>query len=322
MILLTGATGFVGGAILSSLKTREHLRVALRQSNFRNLDLPAAVQTTNASLVRDQDWSQALTGVSSIVHCAARVHVMREVSSDPLTEFRRVNVDGTLRLANQAAKAGVKRFVFVSSIKVNGEATAPGRPFTEEDKPDPQDAYGLSKCEAESGLRQISANTGMEFVVIRPPLIYGPGVKANFAALMKAVQRGWPLPLGAIHNQRSLVALDNLVDFIQICLKRPEAGNQTFLISDGQDLSTTELVRSMAHAAGVTPRLLPVPVWALKAGATMLGKRTAVQRLCGNLQVDISKAQNLLGWRPLITVDQGLSRAILQAPRHLLSASK
>ena len=159
-------------------------------------------------------------------------------------------------------------------------------------------------------MRQLSADTGMAVVIIRPPSVYGPGVKANFAALMRAVQRGWPLPLGAVHNQRSLVALDNLVDFIVTCITHPQAANQTLLVSDGQDLSTTELVRGMAQAAGVPARLLPVPVWALQAGASLLGKGDAVQRLCGNLQVDISKARSLLGWVPPVSVEEGLRRAM------------
>jgi nucleoside-diphosphate-sugar epimerase len=182
--------------------------------------------------------------------------------------------------------------------------------FSEDDLPAPLDPYSVSKMEAEQGLRQITAETGIEVVIIRPPLVYGPGVKANFAALMRAVQRGWLLPLGAVHNQRSMVALDNLVDFIVTCLSHPQAANQTFLVSDGHDLSTTELVRGLARAAGVPARLLSVPVWALQAGAALLGKRDAVQRLCGNLQVDMSKARGLLGWVPPVSVDEGLRRAV------------
>ena len=249
-------------------------------------------------------------GVSEVVHTAARVHVMQDKAVDPLAEFRRTNVDGTIALARQAAASGVHRFVFISSVKVNGEATLLGRPFMADDVQDPQDAYGISKMEAEQGLGQIAVETGMEVVIIRPPLVYGPGAKANFAALMRAVQRGWPLPLGAVHNQRSLVALDNLVDFIVTCVSHPQAANQTFLVSDGQDLSTTDLVRGMAQAAGVPARLLPVPVWALQAGASFLGKGDAVQRLCGNLQVDISKARSLLGWVPPVSMEEGLRRAM------------
>ena len=256
------------------------------------------------------DWSRALVDVNAVIHLAARVHVMHDNAADPLAAFRVVNVEGTLNLARQAVAAMVKRFVFISSVKVNGEATLPGRLFTSDDMPSPRDPYGVSKMDAEQGLRQIAAETGMEVVIIRPPLVYGPGVKANFAALMRAVQRGWPLPLGAVHNQRSLVALSNLVDFILTCITHPRAANQTFLVSDGQDLSSSELVRGMAQAAGVPARLLPVPVWALQAGASLLGKGDVVQRLCGNLQVDISKARNLLGWVPPVSVEEGLKRAM------------
>uniref|UniRef100_UPI0040474606 UDP-glucose 4-epimerase family protein n=1 Tax=Yoonia sp. TaxID=2212373 RepID=UPI0040474606 len=272
------------------------------QANVRNQEY--------VELWADADWDEILTGVEGVIHLAARVHVMHDTEINPLTAFRAVNVDGTLNLARQAAAAGVKRFVFVSSVKVNGESTSPGRAFTESDAANPRDAYGQSKHEAEQGLRQLGTDTGMEVVIIRPPLVYGPGVKANFAALMRAVQRGWPLPLGAVHNQRSLVALDNLVDFIVTCITHPQAANQTFLVSDGQDLSTTELVRGMAQAAGVPARLLPVPVWALQAGASLLGKGDAVQRLCGNLQVDVSKARSLLGWVPPVSVEESLRRAV------------
>ncbi len=288
-LLITGGTGFVGQSLVKRLGDQT-LRLATRADSA--------------------GWDKVLVGVATVVHLAARVHVMHDTEADPLTAFRAVNVEGTLNLARQAAAAGVKRFVFISSVKVNGESTQPGRAFTEADAPDPQDAYGQSKHEAEQGLRQLATGTGMEVVIIRPPLVYGPGVKANFAALLRAVQRGWPLPLGAVHNQRSLVSLDNLVDFIVTCISHSKAANQTFLVSDGQDLSTTELVRGMARAAGVPARFLPVPVWALQAGATLLGKGDAVQRLCGNLQVDISKARQLLGWVPPVSVDEGLRRAV------------
>ena len=311
MILITGATGFVGKALLQRLLADDESRrlvVAARRGGQRWPEqvLPIVTGDLNSAIV----WSIALKGVAVVVHCAARVHVMQDTEADPLTAFRAVNVDGTLNLAHQAAVAGVKRFVFVSSVKVNGESTSPGRAFAEADVPNPQDAYGQSKHEAEQGLRKLSADTGIEVVIIRPPLVYGPGVKANFFVLMCAVQRGWPLPLGAVHNQRSLMALDNLVDFIVTCITHPQAANQTFLVSDGQDLSTTDLVRGMAQSAGVPARLLPVPLWALQGGASLLGKRDAVQRLCGNLQVDMSKARSLLGWVPPVSVEEGLRRAM------------
>lgn len=311
-VLVTGATGFVGRALLSRLiDDGLHIPVAaLRDQVTTTKSVLDGVQTAVVGTIDGQtDWATALSGVSTVVHAAARVHVMADTSADPLAEFRRVNVDGTLNLARQAAAVGVKRFVFVSSVKVNGEQTLLVHGFSEADAAAPQDAYGQSKHEAEMGLRDLAAVTGMDVVIVRPPLVYGPGVKANFAALMRAVQRGWPLPLGAVNNQRSLVALDNLVDLIVLCLHHPAAANQTFLVSDGQDLSTAELVQGMAQAAGVKARLLPVPVWALQAGASLLGKGAAVQRLCGNLQVDISKARTLLGWVPPVTVAEGLRRA-------------
>ena len=255
------------------------------------------------------DWRKALAGCQVVVHLAARVHVMTDTAKNPLDEFRQVNVKGTLNLARQAAAAGVRRFVFVSSIKVNGEATEPGHPFTAEDTPAPLDAYGISKMEAEQGLREISAQTGMEVVIIRPPLVYGPGVKANFAAMMRWLARGVPLPLGAIHNQRSLVALDNLVDLIVTCIAHPAAANQTFLVSDGQDVSTTELLRRMGRAMKRPARLMPVPAGLLEWTAALVGKRDVAQRLCGSLQVDIQKTRQLLGWNPPLTLDQGLKKA-------------
>jgi nucleoside-diphosphate-sugar epimerase len=260
----------------------------------------------------DADGVTVLRQTRVLVHLAARVHVMHDTAANPLEAFREVNVRGTLNLAQQAAEAGVKRFIFVSSVKVNGESTRPGRSFSETDTPNPQDAYGVSKHEAEQGLRQIAAATGMELVIIRPPLVYGPGVKANFANLMRAIQRRWPLPLGDIHNQRSLVALDNLVDFIITCIAHPKAANHTFLISDGQDVSTTELVRGLARAAAVSTRLLPVPVWVLEMAGRLVGKGEAVQRVCGNFQIDSSKARNILGWKPKISVQEGLRKAVVE----------
>ena len=307
-LLVTGVSGFVGSALCKKAPVSGFdFRGVLRNSDATPNSMDHFVVN---DINVDTDWFSALLGINSVVHLAARVHVMNDTAEDPLMVFRAVNVDGTLNLARQAAASGVKRFVFISSVKVNGESTKRGRAFTEADPPTAQDAYAQSKQEAEQGLRQLAADTGMEVVIIRPPLVYGPGVKANFAALMRAVQRGWPLPLGAVRNQRSLVALDNLVDFIITCITHPQAANQTFLVSDGQDLSTTELVRGMAQAAGVPPRLLPVPVWALQAGASLLGKGEAVQRLCGNLQVDISKARTLLGWVPPVSVEEGLRRAM------------
>ena len=314
-VLVTGANGFVGCATAIRLQAQPSLTVVRAVRSTLATPDPLAQYVSAGDLDGQTDWSVALAGVNAVVHTAARVHVMQEAAADPLTEFRRVNVQGTLNLARQAAQAGVCRLVFISSIKVNGEVTFPGHPFTANDRPAPVDAYGISKHEAEEGLRDIALQTGMEVTIIRPPLVYGPGVKANFAALMRAVQRGWPLPLGAVHNQRSLVGLDNLVDLIATCLVHPNAANQTFLVSDAHDLSMPELVQGLARAAGVSARLWPVPVWVLQAGAALLGRKDAVQRLCGNLQVDISQTQTLLHWTPPVDVDTGLSRAFATSPK-------
>lgn len=308
-VVVTGAGGFVGGALCNALYADgRHVRAVVRRPAP---GLPAGVETV---LVRDLldrvALATALEGADVVVHLAARVHVMREDMADPLTALREVNVAGTLALARQAAATGAKRFIFISSVKVNGEGTHPGHPFREADLPAPVDPYSVSKMEAEQGLMALAASTGMEVVVIRPPLVYGSGVRANFAALIRAVARGVPLPLGAISNHRSLVALDSLVDLIRTCLDHPAAANQTFFVSDGEDLSTPELVRRLARAMGRPVRLFPVPVSMLLAGATFLRKRDVAQRLLGSLQMDISKARDLLGWTPLVTVDEGLRRAV------------
>jgi len=303
-VLVTGANGFVGNRIVSQLECQGF--IVSRAVRKKNTDLEIEV----GSIGRDTDWNDALEGISCVIHTAARVHVLNELASQPESLFYETNTLATSNLAKQAEIKGVKRFIYISSVKVNGELTLSGRPFLETDESAPQDFYGQSKRDAEQSLHEMVAHANMEFVIIRPPLIYGPGVKANFASLMQAVKRGYPLPLGAVNNQRSLVALDNLVDFIVTCINHPQAANQTFLVSDGQDLSTPELVRGMAQAAGVPARLIPIPVWALQAGASLLGKGDAVQRLCGNLQVDISKARSLLGWVPPLSVEEGLRRAM------------
>lgn len=305
-VLLTGGTGFVGRALSQSLSNSHRFSVvqAVRRANHSSAVREVVVGDIDAHT----DWRDAVRGVEVLIHAAARVHVMNETAADAVAEFRKVNVDGTLNLARQAVAAGVKRFIFISSIKVNGEGTAQGRPYTVHDAPAPIDAYGISKLEAEQGLHQLAAETGMEIVIIRPVLVYGPGVKANFMSLMRWVSQGIPLPLGIIHNRRSIVFLDNLVDLIIKCIAHPAAANQTFLVSDGEDLSTTELLNRMGKALGKPARLLPVPGTLLELGASLLGKRAVAQRLLGSLQVDISHTRNTLDWKPPVAVDDGLAR--------------
>jgi nucleoside-diphosphate-sugar epimerase len=308
-VLLTGASGFVGKSLLYTAQQRG---LVIRPV-YRSLD--SARGNNDAVLVSGldgtTDWAQALQGVDVVIHVAARAHIMREEAIDPLTEYWRVNVEGTLNLARQAAAAGVRRFVFISSIKVNGEVTAPGYPFTAYDTPAPKDAYGLSKAEAEAMLRQVAHKTGMEMTIIRPPLIYGPGVKGNFSNLISWVRRGLPLPLGGVtHNRRSLVGLDNLVDLILVCANHPKAANQTFLISDGEDLSTTELLNKIGKALKRPARLLWVPAGVISFMAGLLGKTMISERLLGSLQVDIRMTCELLDWKPSVAVDEAIRRAV------------
>ncbi|MFE8073379.1 SDR family oxidoreductase [Marinobacteraceae bacterium S3BR75-40.1] len=305
-ILVTGASGFVGGHLIARLSAQSAVSVrgAVRTKPADERSELVAVGEINEST----DWSEVLQGRRVVVHTAARAHIMDDAVADPLTEFRSVNVVGTLNLARQAAEAGVKRFIFISSIKVNGEQTLPGKPFTVADKPAPEDSYGVSKMEAEQGLLSIASETDMELVIIRPPLVYGPGVKGNFASMTKLVGKGIPLPLGAINNRRSLVGLDNLVDLILTCIDHPGAANQTFLAGDGEDLSTSELLRRVAKAMGKPSRLIPVPAGLLRFGAALLGRRAVGQRLLGSLQVDISSTRERLGWAPPLSVDDGLKR--------------
>lgn len=315
MVLLTGTSGFVGSAVLRHFQMQSTpVRPVFRNSDSAQLAGVAPEQSAIVpTLVADTDWSAALQGVQVVVHCAARAHVMRETAIDPLAVFRAVNVDGTLNLARQAAVAGVRRFVFISSVKVNGESTALGRPFTADDTPAPEDAYGISKAEAEAGLRAIAEQTDMELVIIRPPLVYGPGVKGNFASMLCWMARGVPLPLAAVtENRRSLVALDNLVSLITTCIQHPCAAGQVFLVSDGEDVSTVELLLRIARAQGKSARMLWVPAMLLKLAARLLGKGAMVQRLLGSLQIDISKNRELLGWQPPVTLDEGLRRAVLE----------
>lgn len=306
-ILITGGAGWVGGTLIRALQAQGHDIVAAVRSSA---DLPGVRKVQMTALDGTQRWSDGLRDRQVVLHLAARVHVMNETAANPLQTFREANTVASLQLARQAAAGGVRRLVFVSSVKVNGEGTALSQPFTADDVPDPQDPYGISKMEAEQGLRQIAAETGMEVVIVRPPLVYGPGVKANFAAMMRAVQRGIPLPLASVtHNRRSFVALDNLVDLLIACIDHPAAANQTFLVSDGEDLSTADLLRRLGRAMDKPARLFPVAPSLLQLGANLLGKGDMAQRLLGNLQVDIDHTRNTLSWTPPISVDEGLRRA-------------
>jgi len=312
MILVTGANGFVGSALLRRLML-DHAATSLVGAFRGSTQLfPVGIKAIEiGDLLPTTDWQEALQGVSAIVHCAARVHSMNDKNSDPMAEFRLVNVDVTVNLAQQAAAAGVKRLVFLSSIKVNGESTEIGFPFTACNAPVPKDSYGVSKLEAEQSLKKISNETGMEVVIIRSPLVHGPGVKANFDLMMRWLNRGVPLPLAAVtDNRRSLVGLDNLVDLIVTCLIHPAAANQIFLVSDGEDLSTADLLRRMEVALGRPAHLFYVPCALLKLGAKLMNELGVYQRLCGSLQVDIAKTRQLLGWSPPLSLDEGLRRTV------------
>ncbi|TPH17047.1 UDP-glucose 4-epimerase family protein [Litorilituus lipolyticus] len=294
-ILVTGVTGFLGSQLFAHLKNNGYsLKAMLRAKN--DLFLGGVIVPT---IGPKSDFSQVFTGCEVVIHCAARVHVMNDNSSNPLESFREINTYGTLNLAQQAADAGIKRFIFISTIKVNGEFTELGKPFKPNDNYITSDPYGLSKYEAEVGLRKIAQKTGMEVVIIRPPLVYGVGVKANFASLLKLTVKGIPLPLGGIkQNKRSLVAIENLVDLIETCIDHPKAANQIFLVSDDDDISTTHLLKSMAEALNVSSKLIPIPASWITIVANLVGKPAISQRLCGSLQVDISQTKSLLGWKP------------------------
>lgn len=303
-IMLTGASGFIGRRLATALQSKPD--VNLTSAVRRVVELPAEHIVAVQGLDTNTDWSTALIHQQVVIHAAARAHIMKDEAADPWSEFYRANVGGTLNLARQAAAAGVQRFIFISSIGVNGDINT--QPFTDDDIPNPAGLYAQSKWEAEQGLREIQRETSMELVTIRPPLVYGPDAPGNFGSLMKLVAQGVPLPLGAIHNRRSLVAVDNLVDLIITCIDHPAAANQVFLAGDGEYLSTSELLRGIARAIGRPSRLIPVPASLLMLAATLFGKEAVAQRLLGSLRVDISKARHLLGWEPPITVEEGLRR--------------
>jgi len=305
-VLVTGANGFVGRALCQHLLQRGFsVRAAIRRAGG---GLPGCEEVIVGEIGPDTDWHRALGGVDAVAHLAARVHVMHETSVDALADFRRVNVQGTAYLARAAAAAEVKRLVFLSSVKVNGEASA--RPLTEADVPCPEDAYAISKWEAEQALAQVAKETGLEYVILRPPLVYGPGVEANFLRLIRVVARGVPLPLGCVQNLRSLVYVGNLVDAIGVCLTHPVLANRTYLVSDGEDLSTPQLVRRLAAAISVSPRLWPVPVAWLRLAAAVADQRAALDRLVGSLQIDSTALRRDTGWQPPFSVDHGLAQTV------------
>jgi nucleoside-diphosphate-sugar epimerase len=321
-VLVTGATGFVGQALIENLLFETYEVRALVRDSFSALplgveqvvmgDLIDLISSDPTIALRD-----AFKGVDTVVHTAARAHIMNDKVSNPLDEFRKVNLDATLVLARLSAEFGVKRFIFLSSIKVNGEMTKHRKAFTPDDVYIPDDPYGLSKYEAEQGLLSMAQETDMEVVIIRPPLVYGPRVKGNFASIMRWMSLPLPLPFGAINNQRSLVALDNLISFISLCIDRKKslkASNQIFLISDGEDVSTTQLLKKVRQAiklqslSGIKACLVPFPVFIMAFFADMLGKRDLANRLFGSLQVDMSKNYDLLGWTPVVTMEEQLAK--------------
>lgn len=308
-VLVTGSSGFVGSALLKRLENLQGIQAI---AGVRRV--PAASTDTQRTYMYlgDLETCQVspsqLSGVSTVVHTAARVHVMHERAKDPLAEFRRVNVVGTLALARAAAEAGVRRFIFISSIKVNGEFSLPGSPFTADMSPAPVDPYGVSKFEAEQGLWQIARETDMDVVIVRPPLVYGPGVRANFLSMMKWLNKGLPLPLAGIDNRRSLVALDNLIDLLICCIELPEAAGQVFLVSDGEDLSTSELLSELGTALRMPARLWAWATPMLRELLRLTRRDALSQRLFGSLQVDIGKTRQMLGWVPPVPVRAALQQ--------------
>lgn len=306
--LVTGATGFVGTRLCEVLSASGYRVVA---AVHRKPGPKSPVQWHAERVVEvgelgpESDWSAALDGVDTVFHLAARVHVMRERNDDPLAAFRSVNAAGTVQLAREAARCGVRRFIYISSIKVNGEQTFHS-PFTADQTPAPEDAYAISKYEAENGLMQASRNTGIEVVIVRPPLVYGPGVKGNFFNLLRAVDRGVPMPFASVDNRRSLVGLDNLVDLLRVCALHPNAAGQVFLVSDGEDLSTPELIQRVAISLSRKARLLSIPTRILRTGMRFAGRESLYRRLCGSLVADISKTRGVLEWDPPVSINNGL----------------
>ena len=318
-VLVTGANGFVGKSLICHLTDNDKYRVraVVRDRHLSEFDGSVDVIGIN-EISSNTDWSAALIDCDIVIHLAARVHVMNESATNPLEAYRQVNVSGTLQLAKKAAASGIRRFIFISSIKVNGETSNQYHPFTPDACLKPKDPYALSKYEAEQELLNLSKKTGMEVVIIRPPLVYGPAVKGNFQQMLRLLKKGYPLPFGAVHNKRSFVSILNLVDLIFTCVDHPNAAGQIFLVSDGVDLSTTELLTKMNSALQSTTRLIRVPHWILVVLGVVLGKRKEAQRLCQTLQVDMSKTMQLLNWKPVI----GTTAALQETARYYLQSFK
>lgn len=306
-VVVTGASGFIGRVLVNKLfeNSLHPLRVVIR--NKTSIEYDKAIDVSVIPVFdKNTDWSPCLNDCKVIIHMAARVHILKDRESDPLSIFRQVNVEATMNLAQQAVKAGVKRFVFISSIKVNGEETCLETPFQPDTSYVPTDPYGLSKYEAETQLISLGKKTGMEIVIIRPPLVYGPGVKGNFERLISWLKKGYPLPFAAVNNKRSFISVLNLVNFITCCIEHPAAANQVFLVSDGEDISTSDLLKKMGNSLASPAKLFSLPVWMLSGMGILMGKRAEIKRLCGSLQVDISKACDLLDWKPVISMDDAL----------------
>ena len=304
-VLVTGATGFVGSRLV----------VKMSEAGFSVIRALRRAGSVEGVVVGDidgqTDWREALQGVDVVVHLAARVHIMDDQASDPLAEYRKTNLDGTLKLAEAAVEQGVRRFVYLSSIKVNGESADADHPFTEADTPQPQGAYAVSKWEAEQALMAFAQRSGLEVVIVRPPLVYGPGVKANFQKLMGIVAKPYPLPLASVNNRRSLLGLENLVDFIVLCVTHPEAANEVFLVADAEAPSTPELIRKIAALRGMHCRLVCFPPALLRLAGKILHKNAMVSRVCDSLVIDAAKARELLGWQPRVSLDEELQRTLI-----------
>ncbi|MDB1122407.1 UDP-glucose 4-epimerase family protein [Vibrio algarum] len=316
-VLITGSTGFVGSRLVQIALKQGWKCVEVKRLSSQNDKTSSRKSAENSESFQITDissntqWEGAFNGVDCVVHCAARVHQMNESEAEAKSAYHEVNTLGTLHLAKQAAQSGVKRFVFLSSIKVNGEATIPGESFKPDLTNKPTDPYGLSKYDAEVGLQKIAQETGLEVVIIRPPLVYGPNVQANFLSMMNIVAKGLPLPLGAIDNKRSMVYLDNLVDLILLSCVHPKVAGRTLLVSDDHDVSISYMLKSIAKAMKKRRYfLLPIPPAWLKLAAKIVGKSEVAQRLCGNLQLDIQETKSRLEWEPPFNVDEGIQRTV------------